>query len=128
MEAIVMCDTNILIELYRNNPDIRAELMRIGQAHLALSAISAGELIFGARNKNELQRIVADLASIQVFSLDAIITEHALDLMKSFSLSHRLSLPDALIASTAIVRDFPLYTLNTKDFRYLPRLRLWQGQ
>ncbi|MDX2247093.1 MAG: type II toxin-antitoxin system VapC family toxin [Bacteroidia bacterium] len=127
MEEIVICDTNILIELYRNNRDVRQELMQIGQNRLAVSAISAGELIFGARNKAELQQIVADLASIKIFSLDERITQQSLELMKSFSLSHRLSLPDALIAATALAKNLPFYTLNTKDFKYLPGIRLWNN-
>lgn len=45
--------------------------------------------------------------------------------MADFSLSHNLTLPDAFIAATAIFHDIPLYTLNKKDFRFIPGLRLY---
>jgi len=44
--------------------------------------------------------------------------------METYSLSHKLSLPDALIAATAISHDLELYTLNIKDFRFITGLNL----
>ena len=46
--------------------------------------------------------------------------------MEAYSLSHKLSLPDALIAATAIESNSELYTLNLKDFRFIPQLNLYQ--
>ncbi len=46
--------------------------------------------------------------------------------MLKYSLSHNLDLPDALIASTAIIYDLELYTLNLKHFRYIDNLKLWK--
>lgn len=39
---------------------------------------------------------------------------------------HKLSVPDALIAATAIVHEVSLYTLNVKDFHFISDLRLYQ--
>jgi predicted nucleic acid-binding protein len=44
--------------------------------------------------------------------------------METYSLSHKLSIPDALIASTALVHKIDLYTLNLKDFRFIEGLNL----
>jgi hypothetical protein len=46
--------------------------------------------------------------------------------MESYSLSHKVSIPDALIAATALVHDLELYTMNTKDFRFIAKLKLYQ--
>lgn len=46
--------------------------------------------------------------------------------LEAYSLSHKLSLPDALIAATALVHNLELYTLNTKDFRSIFGLQLYQ--
>ena len=46
--------------------------------------------------------------------------------METYSLSHRLSLPDALIAAMALEHDLELYTLNIKDFRFILGLRFYQ--
>ena len=46
--------------------------------------------------------------------------------MANYSLSHKLTIPDALIAATALVNDLELYTLNIKDFRFIENLRLYR--
>ena len=48
----------------------------------------------------------------------------AIHLIEEFTLSHNLNLPDALIASTAIHHDLKLFTLNSKDFKYMNQLEL----
>jgi tRNA(fMet)-specific endonuclease VapC len=50
-QSLVLCDTNILIEFYRGNEAILANLKEIGQKNIAISAVTAGELIYGALNK-----------------------------------------------------------------------------
>jgi len=54
---MILCDTNILIELYKNNTAIIQELRQIGIHQLAISVITRAELYYGAINKNELNRI-----------------------------------------------------------------------
>ena len=56
-KEIVLCDTNILIELSKNNKDISVELKNIGYANIAVSSVTAGEFIFGALYKMELVKI-----------------------------------------------------------------------
>jgi len=46
--------------------------------------------------------------------------------MESYALTHKLGLPDALIAATALVHDLELYTLNTRDFRFIAKIKLYQ--
>ena len=120
----VLCDTNILIELYKGNEGIVRELHRIGNSNISISVVTAGELLFGARNKRELEILRSDIAKVLCLHIDPAISSLAIELISHYALSHRLSLPDALIAATAIVNDVPLYTLNAKDFRFL-KLKLY---
>lgn len=122
---LILCDTNILIEFYKNNPSIIAELKKIGQSNIAISIVTAGELIYGALNKRELNQILKDVAHLNLLHIDQPIGTLHLQLMSDYSLSHNLTLPDALIGATAIHHDIPLYTLNIKDFRYIPGLKLY---
>ena len=46
--------------------------------------------------------------------------------MEIYSLSHKLNIPDALIASTALVNQVELYTLNRKDFLFITGLKLYE--
>jgi len=45
--------------------------------------------------------------------------------MNEYTLSHNLSLPDGLIASTALIENVPLYTLNKKDFKYIEGIQFY---
>lgn len=123
---MILCDTNILIEFYKNNPQIVQELRQIGPNQLAISPITQAELYFGALNKAELKKIRQHLSLLSQFPLDVSISAVFLQLMETYSPSHKLSLPDALIAATALVHNLELYTLNGKDFRFIPNLQLYQ--
>ncbi|WP_442937514.1 PIN domain-containing protein [Nostoc sp.] len=48
---MILCDTNILIEFYKNNTTIIQELRQIGINQLAISVITRAELYYGAINK-----------------------------------------------------------------------------
>ncbi|GBF55092.1 death on curing protein, doc toxin [Microcystis sp. 0824] len=45
--------------------------------------------------------------------------------METYSLSHKLNIPDAIIASTALVQNIKLYTLNLRDFCFIQGLELY---
>lgn len=123
---MILCDTNIFIEFYKGNPEILARLQSIGQPNLAVSAITEAELYFGALNKSELKMIRKHLAAVFRIPVDVAISDQFLILMQTYSLSHKLSLPDALIAATALAHSMDLYTLNTGDFQFIPELQLFQ--
>lgn len=123
---MILCDTNILIEFYKNNRQVVAELRQIGHSLLAVSSITRAELYYGALDKRELKKIKQHLSLLSQFPLDVAVTTVFLELMESYTLSHKLSLPDALIAATAIVHNVQLYTLNTRDFQFISNLRLYQ--
>ncbi len=123
---MILCDTDVLIEFYKNTIHILQELHTIGQSQIAVSVITQAELYFGALNKVELNKIRTHLQSISRVALDAMISEKFLTLMETYSLSHKLGLPDAIIAATAIAHHLPLYTLNTKHFQFIPEIELYQ--
>lgn len=125
VKPLILCDTNIIIEVYKGNQTIIDFLENIGQANIAISDVTCAELLFGARNKNELQIIKKDLKKLVVFSINEEISKNAILLIEKFTLSNKLNLPDALIASTAIYHDINLYTLNKKDFKYIENINLF---
>ena len=124
-KSIVLCDTNILIEFYKNNHDIVARLQDIGSNNIAVSAVTAGELLFGALNKKEVQAIKKDIEHLVLFHINDLISQKFIELMLQYSKSYGLTLPDALIAATALVNNVSLYTLNVKDFKFITGLSLY---
>ena len=125
-KGLILCDTNIIIEFYKGNDEIVEKLKGIGIEKIAISAITLGELIFGALNNKELSSILKDSKSLNIIPINQSISNRFLGLMQKFSLSHKLAIPDALIAATAIENNFEFFTLNVKDFRFIKDLRLFE--
>jgi tRNA(fMet)-specific endonuclease VapC len=122
---MVICDTNIFIEIYKGNDPVIEIFKNIGQNNVAISDVTCAELLYGARNKKELSLIRKDIDKLVVLPISSPISAQAVKLVEHFSLSHNLSLPDALIASTAIFHEMELYTLNLKDFKFLNNIKLY---
>jgi hypothetical protein len=126
MEAdLILVDTNIIIEVLRNNKETISVIKSLGVERLAVSCITVMELYYGALNKADLHKIKKYLGAFEVIQINWEISQLAIDLVEKYSKSHNLNLPDALIAATAIISDMELYTLNLKDFRYINGIRLW---
>ena len=123
---MILVDTNIFIEYYKNNPTICKALDNIDIREIAVSDVVCAELYFGARNKQELADIVADMKKLTVLTIFPQISKLAVDLVKQYCLSHKLKLPDAQIAATALFHNVELFTLNKKDFAYIPNLKLYE--
>jgi tRNA(fMet)-specific endonuclease VapC len=122
---MILLDTNIFIEIYRGNQEMIQTVSSIGQQNIAVSHVTCAELFFGARNKKELFAIKKDMSKILNLPIQEDISNLAVDLVAEYSLSHKLALPDALIAATAINHKLELYTLNVKDFRFLEEVKLF---
>lgn len=125
---MILCDTDILIEFYKNNSTVIHELRYIGLKQLAISAITQAELYYGAINKFELNKIKKHLGLVKILPVDVKVSSQFIKLMEIYSLSHKLRIPDALIASTALVYQMDLYTFNHKDFRFIKGVNFYQPQ
>ena len=119
-------DTCRHIEYYKNNSAICRILDRISPQEIAVSDVVCAELYFGARNKQELSDIVADMENLTVLPISSKISTLAVELVKQYCLSHKLKLPDAQIAATALFYDAKLMTLNKRDFSFIPNLKLYE--
>ncbi|EDN67633.1 PIN domain protein [Beggiatoa sp. PS] len=113
-----LLDTTILINLFRGHEKAAdfIEKARTSKIPLFISVISAMELVAGCRNQIEVkktQKIVADFTLIHL-SPDA--TAKAYELMLEYTKSHGLTIPDALIAATALTKGIELATDNERHF------------
>jgi len=74
------------------------------------------ELIQGAKNKDEVRKIEEYLTRFDLIHFDSVISWHSIRLIRNYSKSHGLMLPDAVIAATCLEHNLSLITFNTKDF------------
>ena len=121
---MVLCDTNILIHTFNGRLDTIQELNNIGYANILLSAITVMELYQGMGNKTELAQMKKKIKYFDVIQFDDQVSEKSIELISQFRLSHDLQIPDAIIGSTAIIHQIPLFTYNLKDFRFMPNIIL----
>lgn len=122
---MVLVDTNILIEYLKGNPLIIEKIGNIGFENISVCSISVMELYFGAFNKAELNSIKKALMALEILDINERISQLATNLMEKYSKSHNLTIPDGLIAATAINNKCKLYTLNIKDFKFINNLKLY---
>jgi predicted nucleic acid-binding protein len=113
-----LVDTSVLIDVLRGAPH-RVERLRalVEDGHLlACSVITVAELLAGMRPK-EQGATVALLDSLEIVDVTRPIAERAGLLRREWASRGRtLSLPDLLIAASAIHHGLVLVTDNVKDF------------
>jgi len=124
-KELVICDTNIFIHWFKGNSEVDFILQsKIGIPNIIIPAIVAMELIQGMGNKDELRLMQKKLSSFHIIEMNELISKQTRNFISNFSLSHNLQIPDAIIASTAVIYDLPLFTYNIKDFKFLPKIKL----
>ena len=123
-DIMILCDTNIIIEILKGNKRTINIIESIGLENIAISSVTVMELYFGALNKRELNKIKKHLQALNIVHFDTDISESAINLIERFSKSHGLQIPDAIIAATAMTSKIELFTFNLKDFKYIDGLKL----
>jgi len=121
---MILCDTNVIIETLKGDEKTIKIMESIGLENIAISSVTVMELYFGALNKRELNKIKKHLKALNIVHFDNNISELSVSMIESYSKSHGLQIPDAIIAATAMSLEIKLFTLNLKDFRYIDGLKL----
>lgn len=125
MTGHTIVDTDILIDSGRQiNVAIDYLDLLEQTSTLAISSITQMELMVGCRSKIELQKTERLFKRLRLLPVNETISGKAVELLRQYRLSHGLLIPDALIASTAIVWGFPLVSKNQRDYRFITGLNL----
>jgi|SRR5665213_991305 len=130
-EKKIICDTDVMIDYWDNtNPRHSITKLTLEKSieldNVMLSAITKMELMLGAISKNDMSKISKKLNRFNIVLINNEITIQSFDLIQKYRLSHGLSLPDSIIASTALIADLELFTYNTKDFKFISGLKLFR--
>jgi hypothetical protein len=118
-----LIDTDVMIDAGRGL-SAAVTLLQQQQAvsGIRISVITAMELIRGCRHARELTVVQSAVASFTVLPITPAISQRAHQLVAAFYLSHAMSIPDALIAGTALEHTVPLYSRNVRHFQMIPGL------
>lgn len=121
---MVLCDTNIFIYAFNGKQETIDQLQTIGLENVVISSITLMELLQGMRNKAELTQAKKKIRYFDVVEINREISKLATQFIEDYNLRHGLQIPNAIIGATAVILQVPLYTYNTKDFKFLPGIVL----
>ena len=124
-KELVICDSNIIIDLLRSNPKTISELNSIGFENVIISSITLVELLNGSRSKRDYLSIEKRISNFNIIHFNDDISKLIESYSRKFSLHFHLQIPDLIIGATAVYYDLKLFTHNKKDFRFLPGINLY---
>ena len=124
VESLIVFDTDIFIDHFRGVQSASDYLQNIPEAQRATTDINVMELLKGASNGREVDLIENFLTRNGFIRLPVttIASRQAVQLLKQYSLSQGLSIPDALIAGVVLESKASLVTGNIRQFQFITDL------
>jgi len=124
-----MLDTNIVIYTIKNRPEKVRKVFKQRAGQMAISAITLGELIYGAEKSAQPERNLADIeafaARLEVLAFDEAAAAHFGQLRAELAKAGNPIGPyDQMIAGHARSLGLILVTNNMKEFKRVPGLRV----
>jgi len=123
-EITRLVDTSILVDYLRGSETARDWLTGFAASELAISVITAAELVAGCRNRKEQRAVEKELAVYPMVWLSGPISATAWDWYREFHLSNGSGFLDCMIGASAYHNGLMVCSLNDKHFRPLPALRV----
>jgi len=117
-----LIDTSVIIQAQKGNIAIKKVLL--AQENPSISIITACEIISGSANKRQLLYNKEALEGFKVVGVDESISFKSYELIEKYGLRTRFAIADALIAATAIVKEYALWTLNKKHYKPIKEIEL----
>lgn len=116
---LIIVDSCVFIKAFRKDKNALLDLTEL-TGRIAYSTVSYLELLTGANTKGKKDTIRDIFDTFYSIPINSAISSKAVDLMYDYTTGHQvISVPDCLIAATALVTGFQLYTYNKKDFDFI---------
>ena len=124
-----LLDTNIVIYTMKNRPERVKRRFQEYHGRMGISAVTLGELVFGAENSKQVERNLADIealsARIEVLPFDDKAAYHFGQIRAAlYSRGRPIGPYDMMIAGQARAVGLILATNNIKEFERVPGLLL----
>ena len=124
-----LLDTNIVIYTMKKRPQQVKRRFKQHHGRMGISAITLGELVFGAERSQQVERNLADIeamvALLEVLPFDSRAAHHFGQIRAAL---YRMGQPigpyDMMIAGQARAYGLILVTNNVKEFERVPGLLL----
>ena len=113
-------DTNVFSKVFGNNLLIR---QFIESLDAVIDATIYIECVQGSKSNHEKRLIKKYLSNFPLLMITPEVSQRAINLIETYSNTHGLLLPDALIAATALENDLTIVTYNVDDFKFVQDLK-----
>ena len=123
-DTLYLIDTTILVDFLRGKKEAKAWLEGFAEGELAISVVTAAELLAGCRNRQEQRRLEAELEQYDLILTSTDISSTAWEWYRQYRLSDGVGFFDCLIGASAYHYGLAICTLNDKHFRPLPDVRV----
>ena len=126
---MIFLDTDVCVAYLRGNARIEAKFRQFEPEGLAVSSMTAAELLYGAEKSGDpngsRMRVEEFLGSLEVVHEDENAVR-TFGYVKAYLVKAGLAIPDAdiLVAATALSRSCPLATGNVRHFSRIWGLQL----
>jgi tRNA(fMet)-specific endonuclease VapC len=116
--ALILADSDVLIDYLEGVQPVRDFIgPHLADDSLFTTAITAFELLSGARGGRRGDRVRSLVANVPVLPLDRESAERAAMLRQELESEGRsIGMADSLIAGIALTHSLPLFTRNRKHF------------
>jgi tRNA(fMet)-specific endonuclease VapC len=124
-----LIDTDIIIYSIKGNSIVQSRFLQNEHIPKAISVITYGELLFGAKKSKNVEKNLAVVYRIKelfpIFSIDKAVIETFSDIKAAIQKAGSpVDDMDLLIASTALTMNYTLVTSNEKHFRRIKGLKI----
>jgi|SRR3989344_383986 len=124
MVSKILADTSVLIDLQKGE-EKTIKLFGKYKDSVSISRITACEFIYGSNNSKEKKINKDFLEALTINEVNEEISKYTYFLLDKYGMATKLNIPDTLIASTAIIDNLHLWTMNTKHFIRVKELKLF---
>ncbi len=119
-----LVDTSILVDFLRGSKTAENWLDSFAPGELAISVVTAAELVAGCRNRREQNKVEKDLALYPMLWISSATSATAWEWYRQYHLSEGVGFLDCLIGASAYQHGIVVCTLNEKHFRPFPNTQV----
>ena len=121
----ILVDTDVLIKVFRGDVK-KKKILDDNKDNLSISIITYFELLSGLKTRRRIIDLNKQMKAYNIIHLSEKISIKSLTLYQKYLTANNVSLPDALIASTAIINELELLTDNYQDFKFIKELTIFK--
>jgi tRNA(fMet)-specific endonuclease VapC len=123
---MMIADSDVLIDYLRGRAPWAARIrLEIKTGRLATTAVNSFELLSGAKNSGEHEKVSHLLAALRILDLSPVASEHAATARRELeSRGKGIGMADYLVAGVCLAHAGVLLTRNGDHFTRVPGLKV----